>query len=131
VDAAPVAAVPTALPAPLDDETVEDLRDLGDDAFRQLYGTYAEGLRPALGAITAAASAGRWAEEDPDSVPRLAHRLKGSSAAMGALGLADLCRCLQEAADGASADVSLALSALPGEIERVDDAVAALLGIPH
>jgi signal transduction histidine kinase/CheY-like chemotaxis protein len=132
VDVAPVDAAPVAaLPAPLDDETVEDLRDLGDDAFRQLYGTYAEGLRPALGAITAAASADRWAEEDPDSVPRLAHRLKGSSAAMGALGLADLCRCLQEAADGASADVSLALSALPGEIERVDDAVAALLGIRH
>src|SRR4029453_10864534 len=80
VAVAPVAAVPTALPAPLDDETVEDLRDLGDDAFRQLYGTYAEGLRPALRAITDAASAARWAEEDRGSVPRLAHRLRGSRA---------------------------------------------------
>lgn len=124
-----VPAAPAPVPDALDGETVEDLRDLGDDAFGQLYGKFADGLRPAAEAIAAAASADHWAEEHEDSVPRLAHRLKGSSAAMGALGLAELCRCLQEASDASSPEVAAALADLPGEVERVDAAVAALLGV--
>ncbi len=125
------AAAPSPEPSgsgsdPLDPETVEDLRDLGDAAFGQLYEKYLASLGPAVTAIAEAADAGRWAEEDEDSVPRLAHRLKGSSAAMGALGLADLCRSLQEAPDGASPDVVAALAGLPGEARRVEEAVARL-----
>jgi len=115
----------------LDAETVADLRDLGEDAFGQLYDTYVAGLGPAVEGISRAAEAGRWAEEDQDSVPRLAHRLKGGSAAMGALRLADLCRSLQEATDGTSSEVVAALAGLAGEARRVESAVAGLRAAAH
>nr|WP_275585890.1 response regulator [Geodermatophilus sabuli] len=110
----------------LDPATVADLRDLGDDAFGQLYGKYAASLGPAVDAIAGAAAAGRWDEEDHDAVPRLAHRLKGSSAAMGAQRLAGLCRRLEEATSATSPGVVAALAGLTGEAQRVEAAVARL-----
>jgi CheY-like chemotaxis protein len=132
-----VPPVPAGSPGPedaagvLDAETVEELRDLGDEAFRQLYAKYAAGLATLVDAIGSAAAAGRWSEEDEHSVPRLAHKLKGGSAALGALDLADLCRLLREASDGAAPDVAAALAGLNGEARRVGTAVDALLAVPH
>jgi CheY-like chemotaxis protein len=129
-----VPPAPQVTPDPgsaLDAETVEELRDLGDDAFRQLYGKYADSLATMVDAIGSAAQAGRWSEEDEHSVPRLAHKLKGGSAALGALDLADLCRLLQEAPDGAAPEVAAALVGLPGEAFRVGTAVDALLAAPR
>jgi signal transduction histidine kinase/CheY-like chemotaxis protein len=114
----------------LDDETVEELRDLGDDAFRRLLRQYADSLVSTVGAIGSAADADRWSEDDDDSVPRLAHRLKGGSAAMGARRLAELCQCLQEAPDGSAPAVAQALTDLPEEARRVGAAVDALLAVP-
>jgi signal transduction histidine kinase/CheY-like chemotaxis protein len=129
-----VPAVPAVAPdtgSALDAETVEELRDLGDDAFRQLYGKYSDSLATIVDAIGSAAEAGRWSEEDEHSVPRLAHKLKGGSAALGALDLADLCRRLQEAPDGVAPDVVAALAELDGEARRVGTAVEALLAVPR
>ena len=132
----PVAVVPEALSGEdsggaLDAETVDDLRDLGDDAFRKLYAQYADSVVMTVVAIDSAADAGRWSEGDEDSVPRLAHRLKGGSAAMGALRLAELCRCLQEATDASTPAVVEALAGLPEEARRVGAAVDSLLAVPR
>ena len=67
--------------------------------------------------------------DDEGSLPRLAHRLKGSSAAMGALRLAEVCRPLEETAEP-SPDRDDALSALREESRLVRDAVATLLDAP-
>jgi signal transduction histidine kinase/CheY-like chemotaxis protein len=111
----------------LDGETVEELRDLGADAFAHLYGTYVESLSDTLAAMTTAADGGSWSEGDELSVPRLAHRLKGSSAAMGAARMAELCQLLQ-AGTGATPDLGRALVQLREESLRVQAAVTALLG---
>ena len=140
---APVSGQPPAGPAPsvpvvpvprdgeatddvLDAETVDELRDLGPDAFAHLYGTYADGLPDTLAALADAAAGGAWSEDDERSVPRLAHRLKGSSAAMGALGMAELCQLLQ-AGTGATPELDLALRRLQDEGRRVQAAVSSLL----
>jgi HPt (histidine-containing phosphotransfer) domain-containing protein len=60
-------------------------------------------------------------------VPQLAHRLKGSSAAMGARRLADLCRRL-EGNDAGSPELDGALRALLAETRLVGAAVATMLG---
>jgi CheY-like chemotaxis protein/HPt (histidine-containing phosphotransfer) domain-containing protein len=126
---------PPSLPAPrdgavaddvLDAETVEELRDLGADAFAHLYTSYVGTLLDSVEAILAAAAGSSWSEDDEASVPRLAHRLKGSSAAMGAARLAELCQLLQTAS-APSADADRALAALREEGSRVRGAVTALL----
>ena len=144
---APVSGEPPAGPAPsvpvvpvprdgeatddvLDAETVDELRDLGPDAFAHLYGTYADGLPDTLAALADAAAGGAWSEDDERSVPRLAHRLKGSSAAMGALGMAELCQLLQ-AGTGATPELDLALRRLQDEGRRVQAAVSSLLAAQH
>ncbi len=144
---APVSGQPPAGPAPwvpvvpaprdgeamddvLDAETVEELRDLGPEAFAHLYGTYADGLPDTLAALADAAAGDAWSEDDERSVPRLAHRLKGSSAAMGALGMAGLCQLLQ-AGTGATPELDLALRRLQDEGRRVQAAVSSLLAAQH
>lgn len=137
----PVPAAPSApvVPAPrpgerlddvLDGETVEELRDLGTEAFAHLYGTYADGLPDTLAALADAAAGGAWSEDDERSVPRLAHRLKGSSAAMGAVRMAELCQLLQ-AGTGATPELDLALRRLQDEGRRVQAAVSSLLAAQH
>ena len=116
---------PAAVDQPLDEETVEDLRDLGE-GFAHLYRQYAGTLDASVAAIVAAAGSA-WSEDDESSVPRLAHRLKGSSAALGALGMADLCRQLEELGPGPSAALDQALDRLVVESERVRTAVVDLL----
>ncbi len=110
----------------LDAETVDELRDLGDEAFAHLYGQYLGGLPGTLAALAVAADGGSWSEDDELSVPRLAHRLKGSSAALGAARLAELCELLQTAV-GATPEHDRALLDLQEESARVQGAVTALL----
>lgn len=123
----PAPAPPEESGAALDPETVEELRDLGEDGFQQLYRTYVDGLTDTVAALLAAdvTTAGG---DDELGVPRLAHRLKGSSAAMGALRLAEICRQLEEA-EAASPGMDGALTALREESRRVHDAVSALLTV--
>ncbi|MCZ2858567.1 hybrid sensor histidine kinase/response regulator [Blastococcus sp. VKM Ac-2987] len=124
---APAGDVPGDVPGDvLDRETVEELRDLGEDGFAHLYRRYADGLTETVAALLAA-DITTADPHDENGTPRLAHRLKGSSAAMGALRLAEICRQLEEA-DAASPGRDDALTALRDESRRVHEAVAALLG---
>ncbi|MCV2490586.1 response regulator [Geodermatophilus sp. YIM 151500] len=105
--------------AALDAGTVAELRDLGPEAFGHLYRQYAAGLEGSVRALLAAAEGLPGGADD--EVARLAHRLKGSSAAMGASALAELCRRVEETADPA------VLPELADESRRVHAAVTALL----
>jgi CheY-like chemotaxis protein len=109
----------------LDPETVEELRDLGAADFQHLYQQYVDGLQSTVEALFSAVDDTSWSEEDETSVPRLAHRLKGSSAAMGAQRMAGLCQRLVEI-DPGSPDLEGALNALLAESRAVLSAVAAL-----
>jgi CheY-like chemotaxis protein len=128
---------PTAgdVPAPTDDvldaDTVEDLRDLGDEGFAHLYRQYLTGLDSMTAAIEVAVGAPPADPDDDGSLHRLAHKLKGSSAAMGASGLADICRRLEEAgAEEGPGNLDDELRALQEEGDRVRAAVATLLATP-
>jgi signal transduction histidine kinase/DNA-binding response OmpR family regulator/HPt (histidine-containing phosphotransfer) domain-containing protein len=129
-----VALTPSAAPAApapepgaaLDPDTVEDLRDLGDDAFAHLYQRYLATLDEVVAAIVAAADLPSWSVDDEGSVPRLAHGLKGSSAALGATALAQVCHRL-ETVDPGTLAVGDTLAALDRERSRVRAAVTALL----
>ncbi|MCF6745008.1 response regulator [Blastococcus sp. KM273128] len=130
--ARPAPAPVTAGPGPagdgvLDAETVAELRDLGEDGFTHLYRQYAETLAQTVAALLAADVT--TDADDDAGLPRLAHRLKGSSAAMGALRLAGVCHRLEDAA-AAPADRAEALAALRDESRLVHAAVAGLLDAP-
>jgi signal transduction histidine kinase/DNA-binding response OmpR family regulator/HPt (histidine-containing phosphotransfer) domain-containing protein len=135
LDAWAPAPAPVAVPAvpeedgdALDAELVEELRDLGDEAFSHLYGTYVDSLLSTVEALLAAAEGDAWSEDDEHSVPRLAHRLKGSSAAMGASRVADICQRLQVLHAAPPADeLRSTLGELEAESRRVSAAVATLL----
>ena len=64
--------------------------------------------------------------DDEGSVPRLAHGLKGSSAALGATALAQVCHSL-ETVDPATLAVGDTLAVLDRERSRVRTAVTELL----
>ncbi len=118
---------PAGAPAVLDPATVEELRDLGDELLARLYGQYLDGLDTTLDELAAAVASGRWDDADEASVPRLAHRLKGGSGALGLRGAADLCLRLEQAAGAPAAEVDRLLGELRAERVRVRAAVAALL----
>jgi len=128
---------PAADGLPLDAETLEDLRDLGDEDFRQLLGRYLDSLDTTVAEILATAAEGGHAPaagpDDEVSVHHLAHRLKGSSAAMGAQHMAELCRRLEESIGaerpaGPRDGLDRMLADLTEESHRVRDAVTELLG---
>ncbi len=134
---APAPVPAPAVPAPacatgdgdvLDAEILEELRELGDEAFTHLFGTYVDSLLSTVEALLGAADGGAWSEDDERSVPRLAHRLKGSSAAMGASRLAGICQQLQvlEAAPPVE-ELRRTMGELEAETRRVSAAVATLL----
>jgi len=62
-----------------------------------------------------------------DTAPRLAHRLKGSSASLGAGGLAALCQRIEGIEDLPPAERDQLLQALRIEAGRVSTAVRGLL----
>jgi CheY-like chemotaxis protein/anti-sigma regulatory factor (Ser/Thr protein kinase) len=126
----PVPSGPPPAPAAgtvLDPATVAELRDLGDELLERLYAQYLAGLDTAVEELSAAAARGAWDDADEASVPRLAHRLKGGSGALGLRGVADLCARLEAAAGGPAAEVDRLLGELGTERVRVRGAVAALL----
>ncbi|GAA4748632.1 hypothetical protein GCM10023328_33790 [Modestobacter marinus] len=127
------AAVPVAPDelSPLDSETVEELRDLGDDGFRHLYGQYVTSLESTVAALLAAAEGPATTGDDEESMDRLAHRLKGSSAALGALRLAELCQRLEDLGGDLSPAHQELLSSLDEESTRVGSAVRTLLEVPR
>ncbi|MCZ2835905.1 hybrid sensor histidine kinase/response regulator [Modestobacter sp. VKM Ac-2985] len=130
--AVPVAqAAAQGEPSPLDAETVEELRDLGDDGFRHLYGQYVASLESTVAALLAAAGGPAQVAEDEGSMDRLAHRLKGSSAALGALRLAELCQRLEDLGSTLSPAHEDLLSTLEEESTRVRSAVRTLLDAPQ
>jgi signal transduction histidine kinase/CheY-like chemotaxis protein len=122
---APPAPAPVAAD-PLDREVVAELHDLGDDGFRQVYTRYVDNLDAWVDGLVAAAENGSAPDAD-DSAPRLAHRLKGSSASLGAGALAALCQRI-EGIDGLpAAERPHLLAELRIEGDRVSTAVRALL----
>ena len=122
---APVAAVdPVA--GPLDADVVEELRDLGDEGFCQVYTRYVDHLDGWVDALVTAATSGTAPDAD-DSAPRLAHRLKGSSASLGAVALAALCQRIEGIDALPAADRPLLLGDLRSEAARVSAAVHTLL----
>ena len=112
----------------LDPEVVDELRDLGDEGFRQVYTRFADNLGTWVTDLVAAADPGPGAgPDDEGSAPRLAHRLKGSSASLGATELAALCQQMEGIDALPAAERSALLAALPAEAARVSTAVRLLL----
>jgi signal transduction histidine kinase/DNA-binding response OmpR family regulator/HPt (histidine-containing phosphotransfer) domain-containing protein len=116
---------------PLDAETVDELRDLGTDGFEHLYRQYLGSLGDSVAALVAAAGGPVPAEDEELAVDRLAHRLKGSSAALGARRLAELCQHLEDGVAGPVADLGGTLAELEEEGRRVEAAVRTLLTAPR
>ena len=109
----------------LDAATVAELRDLGSEPFDLVYRQFLNSLDESLIALRAG-SAGT-PPLTTHAIAALAHRLKGGSAAVGALALADVCRRLEEAASRDPAWIGDALSDLEREAVRVRTRVVALL----
>jgi two-component system, sensor histidine kinase and response regulator len=110
---------------PLDRTVISGLRGLqGEeetDIVAELAGMFLDDARPRLSALEEAVLG-----DDAPAVERLAHTLKGSSANMGARGMAFLCARLEDA--GASGDLSQGfrlLAQLKEEFVRVDRAFEA------
>jgi HPt (histidine-containing phosphotransfer) domain-containing protein len=110
---------------PIDRATFERLLDMagGDQTFvDELVDTYLEDGASQVDAIRAAAEA-----HNADAIVRPAHTLKSSSATVGALALADLCRQLE--ADGRAGAVPDAAERAQAIAEAFDAALAALLSM--
>jgi len=84
---------PEILPAPLDPTSLELLRGLrnGEGLVEKLIRTFLATAATDLAAIRQGVEEGRWAE-----VGRTVHRLQGSSAVLGVLQVASVCRSIEE-----------------------------------
>jgi HPt (histidine-containing phosphotransfer) domain-containing protein len=111
----------------LDREMVEELRDLGDEGFQQVYTRFADNLDSWVAGLITAATGDARADEADDSAPRLAHRLKGSSASLGASGLAALCQRIETVDALPAGERDQLLAELRTEAGRVSTAVRTLL----
>ncbi|MCZ2830891.1 response regulator [Modestobacter sp. VKM Ac-2986] len=128
VAAAAVQPAPVTVPADvLDREVVEELHDLGEEGFQQVYTRFADNLDAWVAGLVAAASGDAAAADAEDSAPRLAHRLKGSSASLGAAGLAALCQRIEHVDELSGAERDELLQAFRIEAGQVAVAVRALL----
>jgi signal transduction histidine kinase/CheY-like chemotaxis protein len=127
----PGAPVAGAAPAPsgdvLDAEVVEELQDLGDVGFRQVYTRYVDNLDGWVADLVAASDPAHAAPAEEGAAGRLAHRLKGSSASLGATELAALCQRVEGVDALTGAERAELLAALRTESARVSTAVRALL----
>jgi HPt (histidine-containing phosphotransfer) domain-containing protein len=108
----------------IDPEVFARLADItGDDAefLAELVETYLEDGAAQVEALRTAASSG-----DLPGLVRPAHTLKSSSASIGALALAQLCRSLEaDARSGAVADLDARVDAI---VDGFEEARAALRG---
>ena len=111
----------------LETEIVEEIRDLGEDSFAELYGGYVTSLVAAVETMTAAAAGAPAPPDGPGSLVGLAHRLRGSSATMGAHRVAELCRRVEDCPGSPPGELERTLLELQEESARVQGAVTALL----
>lgn len=77
----------------LDETLFEELRDILEDEFPVLISTYIQDSSVRVNELNAAMTRG-----DADAVRKAAHILKGSSANLGLVYLADLCRIVEDEA---------------------------------
>lgn len=83
----------------LDAEMLEELRSILDTEFPALINTYIQDSAQRMADIRAAFAAG-----EADEVRKAAHSLKGASANLGLVYLAEQCRVLEEAARAGNLD---------------------------
>jgi len=98
---------------------------LDDVDFRDaLIGVYLDDTREQLAALDRAVG-----ESDEESLLRIAHRLKGSSANLGAVPLAQLCAEAERRFQSADAmdDLTRLLEAIADEFRRVEHALGAIV----
>jgi HPt (histidine-containing phosphotransfer) domain-containing protein len=108
----------TPLPA-LDTTILAALQELsestGPDFLSQLIADFVQDTTASLEALQAAVHAG-----NAETLAQVAHSLKGSSASIGALGMADLCATLQALGRrGAVTEAAPLVEQLVGEFSRV------------
>jgi CheY-like chemotaxis protein/HPt (histidine-containing phosphotransfer) domain-containing protein len=118
-DREPAAAEPAEPePAALDAERFDVMRELdggNGELLRLLATEFLSDARNQVGALREAT-----AEDDPESVERAAHCLKGASSAIGAAGLSELCAQLEVLGRGrALSDAPDLLGRIDHELERV------------
>jgi two-component system sensor histidine kinase/response regulator len=110
---------PTTPASPIDRTLITPLRDLGPDDFRQLIRMY---LDEAAGRVARLQDLDR--EGEAAELGRVAHALRGTSAAFGASGLAELCAEVESTApDGAGAGLSTLIEAVAREFALVSAAL--------
>jgi HPt (histidine-containing phosphotransfer) domain-containing protein len=118
---------PIAPGSPVDFEVVAELRDLLDDrdaaAFRELRERFSRTTQEATGLMRAATTAA-----DASTLGVEAHRLRGSSAVIGALRINALAALLEQRARAADlATVPSILDQLPAELRLFEQALVPLL----
>ncbi len=117
----------TASEAVLETEPIARLREmgraLGRDVPRRILELYLGDSPTRLATLRRGIAAG-----DAQAIERAAHALKGSSANLGASGLAEHCHQLEKlSADAVPADAEARLAALEAEYGRVELAMRELL----
>ena len=102
---------PEILPAPLDPTSLDLLRGLrnGEGLVEKLIRTFLATAATDLAAIRQGVEEGRWSE-----VGRTVHRLQGSSAVLGVLQVASVCRSIEERVRAARTDELVPLVARLG-----------------
>ncbi|MDE2368112.1 MAG: Hpt domain-containing protein [Burkholderiales bacterium] len=121
---------PDPTPAALDPAALDKLRELDPQGrhglLERVMTTYVNSLLRILGLLEAEATRG-----DVETVARLAHQLKSSSASIGAMPLsraaAEVERELRAASAGSSADASVAIARLLREGRGAAASVNAML----
>jgi HPt (histidine-containing phosphotransfer) domain-containing protein len=106
----------------LDPAIVEDLMTLGPEFVSSLVGTYLETAPERLEGLRAAVR-----NADLETVAKLAHALKGSSAAMAAQHLAALCADIERAAKYGAGTVPELIAQADHEYARVVEALNAVV----
>ena len=126
-EAAPEVRAPSEGPAivgvVLDPKVVEELRDLerrsGESLLPQLVGAYQTESAQTIGRLREGVAGGDW-----DAVAAAAHRLKGSSASLGAIAVAAACERMERAANNSDAHAAEAtLAPLLACIEQASTAI--------
>jgi HPt (histidine-containing phosphotransfer) domain-containing protein len=117
--------VPDVVDPAVDQAVLAEVLDStgGDREFlTELIGTYLDDVPRQLAALREAASAG-----SADGVARAAHALKGASASLGAVGIAERSRVLELAARaGRLDDAGDQIGDLEAEFERVAEALRSI-----
>jgi histidine phosphotransfer protein HptB len=104
-----------AVPGPIDDAQIGQLRDLGADDFHQLIQLFLD-----EGASRVARMRALEDEGDAASLANVAHTLHGTSAAFGATRLAELCARIEQVAPGeGGVDFSALVDDVTVEFDRV------------